>query len=160
MAVPAISPEALAASREEALAKTPRLPIKTDFVSGSINLKGVMIDDLTSLGVKEPYRMFTSRAEFRLSLRADNADTRLTERGYRAGIVSEERYKLFTDRAASLNAAKVSLAGLKLPSAVWAREIGPIVSADGPPKTGLEVLAYPNVSLQQIAGVAERVLPE
>lgn len=126
-------------------------------VDRSDSYTGVMIDDLTSLGVREPYRMFTSRAEFRLSLRADNADLRLTERAYRAGLVSEERYRVYADRASSLRSVRVSLSNVRLPSHTWAKALGAVVSSEGPPKTGMEVLSYPNVTLKQVSSAVEAI---
>ena len=104
---------------------------------------GVLIDDLRTMGVTEPYRMFTSRAEFRLSLRADNADQRLTARAIDLGVVSEERVGAFTQKLDRLEKAKAALDS----QSFTPRELlafGLQVSADGTRRSALEVLgAYP-----------------
>jgi tRNA uridine 5-carboxymethylaminomethyl modification enzyme len=111
---------------------------------------GVMIDDLTSRGASEPYRMFTSRAEFRLKLRADNADQRLTEQGWLSGCVSEARYKVYSKKMTSLVACKLVLSGMSV-SPNQARSAGIDLGLDGRRRNGHELLAIPGVSVEHLA---------
>ncbi len=111
---------------------------------------GVMIDDLTTKGVTEPYRMFTSRAEFRLSLRADNADQRLTAWGHTNGIVKEARWAAYQEKKEAIDNAKETLSGITLN----ARDIagtGVKLSPDGAKRTALEALALTDFGFDQLS---------
>ncbi|KIC50181.1 tRNA uridine-5-carboxymethylaminomethyl(34) synthesis enzyme MnmG [Tateyamaria sp. ANG-S1] len=111
---------------------------------------GVMIDDLTTRGVSEPYRMFTSRAEFRLSLRADNADQRLTEFGCQIGCVSDERFSLFDQKREKLSGLRRQLDAVQFtPKEIAAR--GVRINQDGTKRTPFQLLAFPDVTFAQIA---------
>ncbi len=110
---------------------------------------GVMIDDLTLRGVTEPYRMFTSRAEFRLTLRADNADQRLTPMGIDLGCVRPERQRAFDVKRDALGRAAAVL-GASTFNARDLAAVGVQVSQDGAKRTALAVLAFPDVELSQI----------
>ena len=117
---------------------------------------GVMIDDLITRGVSEPYRMFTSRAEFRLSLRADNADQRLTTRGRSIGCVGDGRWEKYSEKMREIEAAKDKLTRLSLSS----REIsglGVKLNADGPRRTALEALALADFGFAQLAQLDQDV---
>ena len=111
---------------------------------------GVLIDDLVTRGVTEPYRMFTSRAEFRLSLRADNADQRLTARGVDLGVVGSARARAFGEKAAALAEARAMARSLTLtPDA--AAKAGLPVKADGQRRDVMQLLAYPTIGFEDLA---------
>ena len=113
---------------------------------------GVMIDDLVMKGVSEPYRMFTSRAEYRLSLRADNADQRLTALGASLGCVGGERARHFASKEAALSTARACLEALSLTPNEAVRR-GLRVNQDGLRRTAFELLALPEVSIESLATI-------
>ena len=113
---------------------------------------GVMIDDLTSRGVTEPYRMFTSRAEYRLSLRADNADVRLTPLGIDLGLVRAAREERFAAWSAEMNAARDHLRDLRL-SPNEAASHGIRINQDGVRRSAYDLLAYPDIDYARLAAV-------
>jgi len=110
---------------------------------------GVMVDDLVTRGVTEPYRMFTSRAEFRLSLRADNADQRLTPLGITLGCVGEERKRAFGKKMARLDAARSQLER-KAYTAQELAQFGLKVKQDGSRRTAFQLLSFPEVDFETV----------
>nr|WP_117194676.1 tRNA uridine-5-carboxymethylaminomethyl(34) synthesis enzyme MnmG [Rhizobium terrae] len=110
---------------------------------------GVMIDDLTSKGVTEPYRMFTSRAEYRLSLRADNADVRLTAEGIAMGCVGAERSSRFRDYERSLDLGRQLLKSLTVTPDEANRQ-GMKLNRDGIRRTAYDLLSYPDQSVDKL----------
>jgi tRNA uridine 5-carboxymethylaminomethyl modification enzyme len=113
---------------------------------------GVMIDDLVTRGVSGPYRMFTSRAEYRLTLRADNADQRLTGKGIAAGVVGSERSRAFRAKAAILAAARELAGSLAITPSQAARH-GLKINQNGVRRTVHELLAYPGIAVADLAGI-------
>jgi len=113
---------------------------------------GVMIDDLTSRGVTEPYRMFTSRAEYRLTLRADNADQRLTDRGLAIGCVGAARADHHRRKMAGLDAARTLARSVSV-TPTEAQRHGVAVNRDGQRRTAFDLLAYPHLGLADIARI-------
>ena len=113
---------------------------------------GVLIDDLVTKGVSEPYRMFTSRAEYRLTLRADNADQRLTLIGERAGIVGAERAAAFADKRGRLEEARGRMRALSL-TPNEARRHGIAIRLDGTRRSALDLLSLPSVAFETLRGI-------
>jgi tRNA uridine 5-carboxymethylaminomethyl modification enzyme len=116
---------------------------------------GVMVDDLITLGANEPYRMFTSRSEYRLSLRADNADLRLTGRGIAIGCVGSLRKKQFEDKLSAMNVSRETFQRLTL-TPNEAKTHGLAINQDGIRRTAFELLTYPHVKLDDVL----RIWPE
>jgi tRNA uridine 5-carboxymethylaminomethyl modification enzyme len=125
---------------------------ETYAVSRTLGYLGVMVDDLVTRGVSEPYRMFTSRAEFRLKLRADNADQRLTPDGIRLGCVGSERARKFATKAKALADGLELLNQLSLTPTEAARH-GLSVNRDGRRRTAFDLLAFPEISLERLKAV-------
>jgi tRNA uridine 5-carboxymethylaminomethyl modification enzyme len=113
---------------------------------------GVMIDDLVTRGVAEPYRMFTSRAEYRLKLRADNADQRLTEKGIAIGCVGSERTQAFQAKSAALKAARAFADSVSLTPKEGERH-GLSLNKDGHRRSAFELLSYPDITIDVLAKV-------
>lgn len=113
---------------------------------------GVMIDDLTTKGVDEPYRMFTSRAEYRLLLRSDNADMRLTDKGIEAGCVGKRRAEAFREKKRALNEARKKLESIGGTPKELER-LGFSVNKDGARRNGADLLAYAEIGWNDLATV-------
>jgi tRNA uridine 5-carboxymethylaminomethyl modification enzyme len=138
--------QGLLAGANAALAASGQEPM---ILSRTESYLGVMIDDLVTRGVSEPYRMFTSRAEFRLHLRADNADQRLTPLGVDKGLVGEERRELFSSKLVALNDGRRRLrAATASPSE--ARKVGIAINEDGKRRSAFEVLSYPDLGWDDV----------
>ena len=117
---------------------------------------GVMIDDLTTKGVDEPYRMFTSRAEYRLLLRSDNADMRLTRKGIDIGCVGEKRRRRFNEKVAALTEARQKLSEIGgTPKEL--EKLGFEVNKDGLRRNGFDLLAYGDIDWNRLANVWTRL---
>jgi tRNA uridine 5-carboxymethylaminomethyl modification enzyme len=141
--------QGLVAGLNAALAAGGSEPIVFDRADGYL---GVMIDDLVTRGITEPYRMFTSRAEYRLTLRADNADQRLTDKGIALGCVGKARSQHHCAKMAALNAAKSLAKSLTLTPNEAAR-YGLALNKDGQRRSAFELLAYPEIGWAEIRGI-------
>jgi tRNA uridine 5-carboxymethylaminomethyl modification enzyme len=141
--------QGLVAGLNAALAAGQTDPIIFDRADGYL---GVMIDDLVTRGITEPYRMFTSRAEYRLTLRADNADQRLTDKGIALGCVGSARSRRHSTKMAALNAAKTLAKSLSL-TPNEAASHGLALNKDGQRRSAFELLAYPEIGWEQVRAV-------
>ncbi|RDB21915.1 Mitochondrial translation optimization protein 1 [Hypsizygus marmoreus] len=141
-----------------ALSRPPLIVTRAD------GFAGVMIDDLIVKGAEEPYRMFTSRSEYRMTIRSDNADLRLTEKGRMAGIVSDERWRTFERARSDMEGTTRLLKSIKLSPQGWGAH-GFNVQRDGVFRTAFEMLRYPGIkaadlrpAIPELYDVDERIL--
>ena len=141
--------QGLVAGINAALASTNRDPVHFSRTDSYI---GVMLDDLTTRGVTEPYRMFTSRAEFRLSLRADNADQRLTPIGLAIGCVTEPRAEIFGRKMDALAAGRQALES-RIFTSPQVRAMGIASRLDGSRRSAFTLLSLPDVNVARLAGI-------
>jgi len=141
--------QGLVAGLNAALVASGSKPIVFDRADGYL---GVMIDDLVTRGITEPYRMFTSRAEYRLTLRADNADQRLTDKGIALGCVGQGRARRHRAKMAALNDAKAKARSLTL-TPNEAERYGIALNKDGQRRSAFELLAYPEVGWSQVRSI-------
>jgi tRNA uridine 5-carboxymethylaminomethyl modification enzyme len=141
--------QGLVAGLNAALSAGGAAPIVFDRADGYL---GVMIDDLVTRGISEPYRMFTSRAEYRLTLRADNADQRLTGKGMALGCVGPARSRRHQAKMAALEAAKSLAKSLTL-SPNEAAKYGLALNHDGHRRSAFELLAYPEIGWSQLGDI-------
>jgi tRNA uridine 5-carboxymethylaminomethyl modification enzyme len=141
--------QGLVAGLNAALSASSADPIIFDRADGYL---GVMIDDLVTRGITEPYRMFTSRAEYRLTLRADNADQRLTDKGIALGCVGQARSQAHGAKMAALLTAKAQAKSLTLTPNEAARH-GLALNHDGHRRSAFELLAYPEIGWSELRGI-------
>src|SRR5215469_14288266 len=141
--------QGLIAGLNAALAAAGAEPLVLDRADAYI---GVLIDDLVTRGTSEPYRMFTSRAEYRLTLRSDNADQRLTPIGLRLGCVGAVRGLRFAVKMAALSWARQHLAGLRMTPPALQRH-GIAVNEDGIARSAADLLAHPGIDMARLAQV-------
>jgi len=145
--------QGLIAGINAALAIKEQEPLVLDRTQAYI---GVMIDDLVTKGVAEPYRMFTSRAEYRLSLRADNADTRLTQLGINIGLVQAQRTRIYTKKVNKINELSNSLKSLKM-SPNEAEKFNIKIAKDGVKRSAFEILSRKGVTFNKLRSIWNKI---
>ncbi|KAJ5570248.1 uncharacterized protein N7459_009678 [Penicillium hispanicum] len=138
--------QGIIAGTNAGLASQDRTPLTLTRSDGFI---GIMIDDLITKGVSEPYRMFTTRSEYRISTRSDNADLRLTRMAREAGVISDQRWHHFTDTEAQIQELQTLLANTRLSSSAWSRK-GFRVRADTSIRTALEILCLDGADINTL----------